>query len=71
MEKCKKDKFGKLLCMGSKEIDNLILTIDVNKQQFKAEDVMSLGNLNKKYLHSIGMVKLIMETILKVFTMVL
>ncbi len=39
-----------IMYAGSKEIDNLILTIDVNKQQIcgSTEDVMSLGDLNKK-----------------------
>jgi len=39
-----------IMYAGSKEIDNLILTIDVNKQQIcgSTDDILNLGNLNQK-----------------------
>ena len=39
-----------IMYAGAKEIDNLILTIDVNKQQIcgSTDDILNLGNINQK-----------------------
>ena len=40
-----------LMYAGSKKVDNIILTIDVNKQQIcgSTDDILSLGNLKEKF----------------------
>ena len=39
-----------IMYAGAKEVDNLILTIDVNKQQIcgSTDDILNLGNINQK-----------------------